>query len=187
MTDIPTPAPRSSVLDSFPGGEKVVPRRTPQARVIASLLAAAWPPIIATMFKWPPHNWLSGLDTDWRVVLLVVGLIAAPLGLFRLEGAKRPADAPWTRRAVVARYVIYGGMLAAALQILITLALSVAYGFSGQNLVEALGAIETVMMVYGVAGIPVALMVGTSYALWGGLCVAYIAYKKAPAPIRTPF
>lgn len=187
MTDTHTPAPRSSVLDSFPGGERVVPRRTPQARITASLLAAAWPPIIATLFKWPPHNWLSGLDTDWRVVLLVVGLIAAPLGLLRLEGAKRPGDAPWTRRAVVARYVIYGGMLAAVLQVLITLALSIAYGFSGHGLAEALGAIETVLMVYGVAGVPVALMVGISYALWGGLCVAYIAYKKAPAPVRSPF
>lgn len=187
MTDIPTPAARSSVLDRFPGGEIVVPRRTPQARIIASLFAAAWPPVLATLFIWPPHNWMSGLDTDWRIVLLVVGLIAAPLGLLRLEKAKRPNDAPWTRRAVVARYVIYGGVLAAALQIVIALALSAAYGFKGEGFVQALGTIETVLMIYGVGGVPVALMVGISYALWGGICVAYIAYKKAPAPIRSPF
>ncbi len=187
MTDIQSPAPRSSVLDRFPGGEKVVPRRTPQARLIASLLAAAWPPVLVTLFIWPPHNWMSGLDTDWRIVLLIVGLIAAPLGLLRLEKAKRPNDAPWTRRAVVARYVIYGGVLAAVLQIAIAIALSIAYGFSGESLVQGLGAIETVLMIYGVGGVPVALMVGISYALWGGICVAYLAYKKAPAPIRSPF
>jgi len=187
MTDIHSTAPRSSVLDRFPGGEKVVPRRTPQARILASLLAAAWPPVLATLFIWPPHNWMSGLDTDWRVVLLIVGLIAAPIGLLQLEKAKRPNDAPWTRRAVIGRYVIYGGMLAAALQIIIALAIAAVYGFNGESFVQALGAIETALMIYGVGGVPVALMVGISYALWGGICVAYIAYKKAPSPIRSPF
>ena len=187
MIDTNHTPPRSSVLDRFPGGEKVVPRRTPQARIIASLLAAAWPPIIATLFIWPPHNWFSGLDTDWRIVLLIVGLLAAPLGLLRLENARRPNDVPWTRRAVVARYVIYGGLLATALQVLIALILSTTYGFAGQSFVQSLGSAETALLIFGVAGVPIALMVGISYALWGGLCVAYIAYRKAPPPIRRPF
>lgn len=187
MSDTSTPTKRFDALSRIFGAEVVVPRRTPQARLVASLLAAAWPPIIVTMFVWPPHNWMSGLDTDWRVVLLVVGLIAAPLGLLRLENARRPGDAPWTRRAVVARYVIYGGFLATLLQVLIALALSVMAALAGQSVVQSVGAIETVMLIFGVAGIPIALMVGISYALWGGLCVAYLGYKKAPPPIRRPF
>ncbi|WP_292039559.1 MULTISPECIES: hypothetical protein [unclassified Brevundimonas] len=187
MTDIHPPASRPSVLDRFPGGEQVVPRRTPQARALASLAAAAWPPIILTLFVWPPHNWFSGLDTDWRIVLLIVGLVAAPLGLLRLEKARRPNDAPWTRRAVVARFVIYGGLLAAVLQVAIALVLAVTYGLAGQSFIQALGSVETVLLIFGVAGVPVALMVGISYALWGGLCMAFIAYQKAPAKIRRPF
>lgn len=187
MTDIHPPASRPSVLDRFPGGEQVVPRRTPQARVLASLAAAAWPPIILTMIKWPPHNWFSGLDTDWRIVLLVVGLIAAPLGLMRLEKARRPNDAPWTRRSVIARFVIYGGLLAAVLQVAIALVLAITYGLAGQSVVQGIGSVETVLLIFGVAGVPAALMVGISYALWGGLCMAFIAYQKAPDKIRRPF
>lgn len=187
MSDTPHTQNRYSKLERWLGAEKVVPRRTPQARIAASLLAAAWPPIIVTLFVWPPHNWFSGLDTDWRVVLLVVGLIASPIGLLRLENARRPNDLPWTRRAVVARYVIYGGVLATLLQILIALALSVLAAMAGQSIVQGIGAIETVLLIFGVAGIPVAIMVGISYALWGGVCVAYLGYKKAPPPIRHRF
>lgn len=169
----------SSMLDRLPGQERVVPRRTVQSRIVATLLAAAWPPILLTFPIWPPHHLWAGLDTDWRLVLLAVGLIASPIGIARLAGAKRPNNAPWTRRAVIARYVIYGGILAACLQFLMTLVLSVIAGLSGESFVQGLGAIEAVVLVYGVIGIPLALMVGVSYALWGGVCVAYLAYRKA--------
>lgn len=181
------PSSKPSIFDRLPGGERVVPRATPQARLIASVLAAAWPPIILTLFIWPPHNLFSGLDTDWRIVLLIVGLVATPIGILRLEKARRPGDAPWTRRAVIARFVIYGGMLAAALQILIALTLAVSYSISNQSFVQALGSIETVLLIFGVAGVPVALMIGVSYALWGGICVAYTAYRKQPTAPRRSF
>lgn len=168
-----------SVLDRLPGKERVVPRRNVQSRLIATLVAAAWPPILLTFPIWPPHHLWAGLDTDWRLVLLAVGLISAPIGMARLAGAKRPNNAPWTRRAVIARYVIYGGILAASLQFLMTLILAVFAGFSGESFIQGLGAIEAVVLVYGVIGIPLALMVGVSYALWGGVCVAYLAYRKA--------
>lgn len=187
MTDHIEPKPQPSILDHFPGGEKVVRRATVQSRIIATLLAAAWPPILVTFPLWPPYNLFAGLDTDWRIILLVVGLVAAPIGLARLAKAKRPNNVPWTRRAVVGRYVIYGGILAASLQVLMTIALSVVAGISGESFVQGLGAIETVVLTYGVIGVPLALMVGVSYALWGGICVAYLAYKKAPPPIRRPF
>ncbi len=109
------------------------------------------------------------------------------MAISRLAKAKRPNNAPWTRRAVVGRYVIYGGILAACLQFLMTLALAVIAGLAGESFVQALGAIETVVLTFGVIGVPLALMVGVSYALWGGICVAYIAYSKAAPPIRRPF
>lgn len=176
-----------SILDHFPGAERVTPRKSLQAKIIASIVAAAWPPLLLTFPFWPPHNLWSGLDTDWRIILLAVGLIAAPVAISRLAKAKRPNNAPWTRRAVVGRYVIYGGILAACLQFLMTLALAVIAGLAGESFVQALGAIETVVLTFGVIGVPLALMVGVSYALWGGICVAYIAYSKASPPIRRPF
>ncbi|WP_292054779.1 MULTISPECIES: hypothetical protein [unclassified Brevundimonas] len=169
----------SKVLDRLPGGERVTPRKSVQARMLATLVAAAWPPILLTFPLWPPHHLWAGLDTDWRIVLLVVGLIAGPIGMARLAQAKRPNNATWTRRAVVARYVIYGGILAGCLQLLMTVAQSTIAALSGESFVQALGAMQVVVLVYGVLGIPLALMVGVSYALWGGLCVAYIAYRKS--------
>lgn len=169
----------SKVLDRLPGGERVAPRKSVQARMLATLVAAAWPPILLTFPLWPPHHLWAGLDTDWRIVLLAVGLVAGPIGMARLAKAKRPNNAPWTRRAVIARYVIYGGILAGCLQLLVTIAQAVIAGLSGEGFIQALGAIQVIVLVYGVLGIPLALMVGVSYALWGGLCVAYIAYRKA--------
>lgn len=179
MTYQDAPPASSSVIDRLPGRGRVAPRQSVQARILATLVAAAWPPILLTFPIWPPHHLWAGLDTDWRIVLLAVGLIAAPIGMARLAKAKRPNNAPWTRRAVVARYVIYGGILAGCLQLLMTLAQAAIAGFSGESFIQALGAIEAVVLVYGVLGIPLALMVGVSYALWGGVCVAYIAYRKA--------
>ena len=43
---------------------------------------------------------------------------------------------------------------------------------------------NTILLIYGVAGLPVAILVGVSYALWAGLCVAFLAYGAAPAPVR---
>ena len=69
---------------SLPGLKRVAPRRGAGALVPAALAAAAWPPVILTLFIWPPENWWSGVDTDWRLVMLAVGLIAAPAGLWLL-------------------------------------------------------------------------------------------------------
>lgn len=169
----------ASILDRLPGRERVTPNASAQSRIVATLAAAAWPPILLTFPIWPPHHIWAGLDTDWRIVLLIVGLIAAPIGMARLAKAKRPNNAPWTRRAVIARTVIYGGVLAGCLQLLMTLAQAIIAGLSGESFIQSLGAIEAVVLVYGVLGIPLALMVGVSYALWSGVCIAYLAYRKA--------
>ncbi|MEG0819355.1 MAG: phthalate transporter, partial [Brevundimonas sp.] len=66
-------------IEDLPGLKRVAPRHSTQRFVLAALAAAAWPPLIITLIVWPPENWASGFDTDWRLVLLVLGLIAAPI------------------------------------------------------------------------------------------------------------
>lgn len=171
-------------LGGLPGAHPVVPRRTPQARVLSVLAAAAWPPLILTFLWWPPRNWFAGVDTDWRVVLFVVGLIAAPLGLGLLERAFSHADKTWTRLGVVGRFVLFGGLLAAAVQVAVAVIMLLLSAAASQSLLQGVGAIETSLLIFGVAGLPMAVIVGVSYALWGGLCVAFIAFRRAPDRVR---
>ena len=35
--------------------------------------------------------------------------------------------------------------------------------------------------IFGVGGLPIAMVVGVSYALWAGLCAAFIAFEARPA------
>ncbi|MNN65357.1 hypothetical protein D3C81_1808550 [compost metagenome] len=77
--------------------------------------------------------------------------------------------------------MVFGGLLAAAVQTLIAVVMSLLSVISSQSLVQGLGALETTLLIFGVAGLPLAVLVGVSYALWAGLCVAFIAF--APAPV----
>ena len=45
---------------------------------------------------------------------------------------------------------------------------------------EAVGGSETSLLIYGVGGLSVAVLVGVSYALWAGLCAAFIAFRPQP-------
>jgi hypothetical protein len=168
-------------FEALPGLKRVAPRRGAQALVPAALAAAAWPPLILTLFIWPPENWASGIDTDWRLVLLAAGLVAAPVGLWLLIRAHGRTGRPSTRLGVVCRFMVFGGLLAAAMQTLIALIMALLAGAASQTLAQGLGAVETALLIFGVAGLPLAVMVGVSYALWGGLCVAFLAFAPAPA------
>ena len=149
---------------SLPGLKRVAPRRGAGARVPAARAAAAWPPVILTLFIWPPENWWSGVDTDWRLVMLAVGLIAAPAGLWLLLDSHGKTGRPSTRLGVVCRFTVFGGLLAAAMQTIMAVVMAGLAGAASQSLVQGLGAI----------------MMGVSYALWGGLCVAYLGFVPAP-------
>ena len=168
-------------IEDLPGLKRVAPRRTTQAFVLAALAAAAWPPLILTLAVWPPENWASGVDTDWRLVLLVIGMAAAPIGLWLMHQSHARTGRPSTRLGVVCRFMVFGGLLAAAVQTLIALVMSLLSLIASQSLVQGLGAIETTLLIFGVAGLPLAVLVGVSYALWAGLCAAFIAF--APAPV----
>ena len=168
-------------FDDLPGLKRVAPRSGVQTKLLASLAAAAWPPILLTLPIWPPTNWASGVDTDWRLVLLLVGLVAAPVGIWLLNRSFERTGRPSTRLGVVLRFLIFGGLLAAALQTLIAIVLTTIAIVASSNVPQAIGAAETTLLIFGVAGLPLATLVGLSYSLWAGLCVAFIGYRSAPA------
>lgn len=165
----------------FPGQERVTPRRERNRMVLAAAAGALWPPLVLTLLVWPPQNWLPGLEMDWRLMVLLIGIVGAPAALWQLERERRATGRPRTRLGVVWRFMFYGGLLAAALGALVAIGMSVLQWLNAGDLAQAAGATETTLLLFGVGGMPVAVLVGVSYALWAGLCAAYIAYQPQPA------
>ena len=166
--------------EDIPGQSRVAWRRTPGAKLIAGIAAVAWPPLILTLPLLPPSNWLPGREMDWRLIVLIIGAIASPLGLWLLERERERTGRPGSRLGIVWRYMLYGGLLAAALEVLFAL-VSMTWGWiQSGSFLEALGYTETILLIYGVGGLPVAILLGVSYALWAGLCVAFLAFEPQP-------
>jgi hypothetical protein len=168
----------------LPGQQPVIWRRSGGAPALAALAAAAWPPLILTLLIWPPSNWLPGRETDWRLMVLVIGLLAAPLGVSVLRRERERTGRPASRLGIVWRFMLYGGLLAAALQTLMALVMMVLGWFEAGDLAQAIGATETTLLIFGVGGLPIAILVGVSYALWAGLCVAFIAFMPQPPAVK---
>ncbi len=166
--------------EDFPGQERVVWRRERHRLVLATILGAMWPPLIFTLPIWPPANWLPGLDMDWRLKVLAIGLLAVPGGLWLLDRERMRDGRPVTRLGVIWRFLFYGGLLSAALGALFALIQAVLQWFNAASVGEAVGGSETSLLIYGVGGLSVAVLVGVSYALWAGLCVAFIAFRPQP-------
>ncbi|WP_339914311.1 phthalate transporter [uncultured Brevundimonas sp.] len=167
----------------LPGQTPVSWHKSPGRIVAAAVLGAAWPPLILTLIPWPPQNWQPGSDIDWRLLVLAIGAVAVPSGLWFLARERERTGRPGSRLGVVWRFMFYGGLLAAALQGLLALSISIFGWFEAGGAVQAAGATETTLLIYGVAGLPVAILVGVSYALWAGLCVAFVAFRSRP-PVR---
>ncbi len=170
-------------LDELPLQATVARRRDPMRSYLANLAGAAWPPLIVTLFIWPPHNWIPGLEFDWRLSVLLVGVFACAPFLWLIDRERLVGRGPTTRVGIVWRYLYYGGLLSAALWILMTLVLALVGAVSSTSLGQVLGAAETNLMVYGVGALPIAVIVGLSYAFWAGLCAAFIAFEPKP-PVR---
>jgi hypothetical protein len=117
---------------------------------------------------------------DWRLVVMVIGLIAVPLALYRILNERRRDGRPGTRLGVVWRFMMYGGLAAALVQIVVALGMTIMGWFEAGDFMQALGATETTLLIYGVGGLPIAMIVGVSYALWAGLCAAFIAFETRP-------
>ena len=166
--------------EDFPGQERVTWRREPHWLVLAAIVGALWPPIPVTLLIWPPRHWLTSLEVDPRFVALFIGLIAAPACLWLLRRERARTGRPSTRLGVVWRFMFYGGLLAAGLQAVFALILCILGWFEAGGIAQAAGATETTLLIYGVGGLAVAVLVGISYALWAGLCAAFIAFRLQP-------
>lgn len=175
---------RINSLEDLPGREGVVWRGSPAALVIAGVAGALWPPLWATLPLWPPLNWRPGLEMDWRLTMLLIGLIAVPAGLALLRRELERTGRPSTRLGVIWRFILYGGLLAAGLQLLIALIQLILGAIESGSVMQGLGAVETLLLIYGVGGLPVAILVGVSHGLWAGVIAAFVAFKAKPAPVR---
>ena len=174
---------RFESFDDLPGQARIAPRPSPAYPVLAALAGAAWPPLLLTLPFWPPSSWVPGRELDWRLGVLFIGLMAVPLGLWRIHVERQRADRPGSRLGVVWRFMLFGGLLAAGLQILLALVMTVLGWIEAGDFLQAMGATETILLIFGVGGLPIAMVVGVSYALWAGLCAAFIAYE-AKAPVK---
>lgn len=152
--------------------------------LIATLAAIAWPPLILTLPLMPPSQVMPGFDMDWRLQVLIAGVIAVPLGMYMLARERDRSGSPSTRLGVIWRFLLYGGLLAALLQVLTALVMTGMRWVEAGALAQSLGAAETTLLIFGVAGLPLAMLIGLSYALWAGLCVALIAFTPRPPPVR---
>ena len=166
--------------EDFPGQQRVAWRREPHRIVLAAVAGALWPPLVVTLVIWPASNWLPGLEMDWRLVVLAIGVLAVPGGLWLLARERDRTGRPATRLGVVWRFMFYGGLLAAGLQAMLALTVAVVGWFEAEGVAEAAGATETTLLIFGVGGLPVAVLLGVSYALWAGLCIAFIAFLPQP-------
>ena len=164
----------------LPGQQPVNWRRGRGRMVAAGVAAVCWPPLVLTMAIWPPLNWIPGRETDWRLMLLLLGAIAVPLGLRLLKNERERSGRPATRLGIVWRFMFYGGLLAAGLQAVMAITMMVLGLFEAGSVWQAMGATETTLLIYGVLMLPPAIVVGVSYALWAGLCVAFLAFEHAP-------
>lgn len=171
---------RLETPEDLPGQQRVVWRREPQRLVLAAVVGALWPPMVLTLLVWPPKNWLPGLEMDWRLTVLLVGVVGVPVGLWLLARERERSGRPSTRLGVVWRFMFYGGLLAVALGALLALVHAVQQWLSAASLGEGLGGSETSLLIYGVGGLPFAVLIGVAYALWAGLCVAFIAFSPQP-------
>jgi hypothetical protein len=82
----------------LPGQTPVIWRRTRAAIPLAALAGVMWPPLILTLLVWPPQNWLPGREIDWRLTVLVIGLVAVPAGLEARVMPTELVPAPANRR-----------------------------------------------------------------------------------------
>lgn len=176
---------RFDTVADLPGQRPVTWRRSAAAIPLAVVVGAAWPPLILTLPLWPATNWMPALDMDWRLIVLVLGLVAVSVGVWALTKERERTGRPETRLGVVWRFMFYGGLLAGALEGVLALLTAMLGWFSpGGGVGQAIGFTETALLIFGVLGLPVAIVVGVSYALWAGLCVALIAFMPRPASVR---
>lgn len=166
---------------SLPGRDPIAWKRGTGALALAAVAGVLWPPLWVTLLVWRPETWFRGIDTDWRLIVLAVGAVAVPLLLWWLKQEHARTGRPGTRLGVVWRFMFYGGLLAVGLQTVVAVVVSIMGGLNSADIGQAVGFTETALLLFGVGGLPLAAVVGVSYALWAGLCAAFLAVEARPA------
>jgi hypothetical protein len=172
--------PRLERPEDFPGQRRVVWRRQPQRIALAAVAGVLWPPLVISLAIWPPENWIPGPEMDWKLALILLGGLAVPAGLWLLARERERTGRPATRLGVVWRFMFYGGLLAAALGAVFAVAQAVVQWLNAASFGEGVGGSETSLLIYGVGGLPIAVLIGVAYALWAGLCAAFVAFTPQP-------
>ena len=172
--------PRLERPEDFPGQQRVAWRREPQRTVLAVVLAVLWPPLWVTLAIWPPRNWVPGLEMDWRLQAITLGLLAVPAILWLLARETRRSGRPATRLGVVWRFMFYGGLLAVILAALFAFGQVIQQWLDAANLGEGVGGSETTLLIYGVGGPPFPVVMGGAHAPGGGLCGGFVAFSPQP-------
>ncbi len=149
------------------------------------LAAVAWPPIVITLFIFTPTEDAGGLVNDWRIKALGAGALAVAAILWIIKGEREREGAPSTRLGIMSRFLLFGFIFSLAALILLVLGFSIVSAIGDEGLLPALGGIESTLFLFGVAGLPFALMIGVSYALWAGLMVAMICFAPRPRKRRS--
>ena len=144
------------------------------------LAAVAWPAIVGTLLLFPPTREAGGLLHDWRLKALIAGGIAIAAIVHLVRSEREREGGPTSRLGIIARFLLFGFIFTLAALIVVVLGFAIVSAFGNEGFLSALGGIESTLFLFGVLTLPFALMVGVSYALWGGLCVAYLGFVPAP-------
>jgi len=145
------------------------------------LAAVAWPAIVGTLIIFPPTREAGGILHDWRLKALIAAGLAVAAIMYLIRGEREREGGPSSRLGIMARFLLFGFIFSLAALILVVLGFSVLAAFGNEGFLPALGGIESTLFLFGVAGLPVALMMGVSYALWAGAMVALISFAS-PRP-----
>lgn len=146
------------------------------------LAAVAWPAIVGTLILFPPTREAGGLLHDWRLKALIAAGIAIAAIIHLVKGERDREGGPTSRLGIIARFLLFGFIFSLAALILVVMGFAVVSAFGNEGFLSALGGIESTLFLFGVAGLPFALMVGVSYALWAGIMVSTITFAP-PVPI----
>jgi hypothetical protein len=148
------------------------------------LAAVAWPAVVGTLLVFPPTQEAGGLVHDWRLKALIAAGVAIAAILWLVKGEREREGGPSSRLGILARFLLFGFIFSLAALILVVLGFAVMSAFGNEGFLPALGGIESTLFLFGVAGLPFALMVGSSYARWAGAMVSLICFT--PPPPRVP-
>lgn len=151
---------------------------------LAWLTAVLWPPLPITLIVWPSQHTAAATLRDWRFPTLAAGAIGVALILWLIQKERTREGTPRTRLAVIIRFVAWGFLF--SLLAAVTVAIAVAlWALLGQgDVYQRLGEMKTALIM-GLASLPIALLVGVSYALWSGLAASLVAFvPRTPVRLR---